>query len=188
MKHSIKEKEKIIKNYMEKLDLTEEEALDLYAYDFEDGVNLEAEELNRRASLLPRWYERIVKDDSETPKKSRPRKPDETKAAITSYAEEGLTALGVTDCVTVPEKTIDFTYNNRKFGLKLTKHNTYKGIAESKATKRKVDMDKAAILTNIVNIFSADSNITNILVQTETKINFNVAETNYTLALTAHRK
>lgn len=188
MKHSIKEKERIIKNYMEKLDLTEEEALDLYAYDFEGAVNSDADCLNAKAKLMPRNYERIVKDDSETPKKTRPRKPNATKADIITISTEALTSLSATISATVPEKTIDFTYNSKTYSLKLTKHNTYVGIKESKSAKRKVNADKEKILNAIVaKLYCSDYDVTDILVQTETKINFNIAETNYTLALTAHR-
>lgn len=188
MRITAKEKEKIIKNYMLKLQLTEEEANELFAFDYEGATNQTVEELSLKASQMPRYYERIVKDDSEKTKKSRPRKADETKASITTYAESAITSLGASAITTIPEKTIDFTYNSRAYTLKLTKHNKYVGIKESKAEKRKVDIDKAAILASIVSVLSEDSNITDILTQTETKINFNIAETNYTLALTAHRK
>ena len=187
MKINAKEKERIIKNYMIKLDLTEEEANELFSFDFEGAVNQTVEELSQKASLLPRYYERIVKDDSEMPKKTRPRKPDETKAAITTYAETAITAIGATNITSVPEKTIDFSFNSKTYTLKLTKHNKYIGIAESKSTKRKVDETKAAILNAIAAELNKDSNINTLLIQTETKINFNIAETNYTLALTAHR-
>ena len=189
MRITAKEKEKIIKNYMLKLQLTEEEALELFAFDYEGATNQTVEELSEKAKEMPRFYERIVKDDSETPKKTRQRKPNEIKAAITSTAESALISLGATALTTIPEKTIDFTYNSKTYTLKLTKHNTYVGIKETKAEKRKVNTDKDTILTSIVaKLYCADYDVTDILVQTETKINFNIAETNYTLALTAHRK
>ena len=186
MKHSIKEKERIIKNYMEKLQLTEEEALDLYSFDFEGADNSEVNKLTNLASQLPRMYEREVKPDSE--KKSRPRKPDATKAEIINTAESALAEFASNISI-VPEKTIDFIYNSTSYNLKLTKHNTYKGIAEPKSAKRKVNTDKEYILNTIVaKLYCADYEVTDILVQTETKINFNINSTNYTLALTAHRK
>lgn len=186
MRFSTKEKERIINNYMKKLDISYDEAIDLFAYDFEGAENCEATCLEEKSKTMSRRYEREVKPDSE--KKSRPRKPDATKAEIINTAESALTEFASNISV-VPEKTIDFTYNSVSYNLKLTKHNTYKGIAEPKTAKRKVNADKEYILNTIVaKLYCADYEVTDILVQTETKINFNINSTNYTLALTAHRK
>ena len=186
MRFSTKEKERIINNYMKKLDISYDEAIDLFAYDFKGAENSEATCLENKSRTMSRRYEREVKPDSE--KKSRPRKPDATKAEIINTAESALTEFASNISI-VPEKTIDFTYNSISYNLKLTKHNTYKGIAESKTSKRKVNVDKEYILNTIVaKLYCADYEVTDILVQTETKINFNINSINYTLALTAHRK
>lgn len=186
MKHSKEMKEKIIKNYMKKLDISYEEAIDLYAFDYLGAENEYAQNLTAKFKESGIRIQGSLADRHEA-RGSRTTKANPTKAGITTLAVSALEAISASNITHVPEKTIDFIYKSKSYTLKLTKHNTYKGIKETKAAKRKVDLAKAEIISSIVSSLTTDSTITDILVQTETAINFNIAETNYTLALTAHR-
>jgi hypothetical protein len=184
--HTNKEKAAIIENYMKKLSISLEEAEELYAFDFLNEPNSEADLLTKLAheNGTDKIYEREVKADK--PKRTRARKTDNTKLYISDIAKDKIAEFATITSY-VPEKTIDFIFEEKSYTLKLTKHNSYVGIKESKAEKRKVNAPKAFILNELSNVFSHEEQITKLLVQTETKINFNFAETNYTLALTAHR-
>lgn len=188
IKHSLKEYNKIIDNYMKKLSLTLEEAEELYAFDYLNAVSAASQTVDKYTELAKKnckIYEREVKPDS-TAKRTRTTAPNETKDLIIKTAETALTHFA-TILTLVPEKTIDFTFESKTYTLKLTKHNTYVGIKESKAAKRKVNANKAFIINEISNELSKNPSVTNLLIQTETKINFNISDINYTLALTEHR-
>lgn len=184
MKHSMKEKERIINNYMKKLDISREEAESLYSFDFEGAEEETSKILTEKAKKnLKSFY---VVSDANT-QRHRKHTEDPDKTSILSMCETALKNNSALIKEVTPEKTIDFTYNGTPYNFKLTKHNSYKGIRESKATKRKIDIQKAEILAWIKSSLETDPSINTILVQTETAINFNKAETNYTLALTKTR-
>lgn len=185
MKNSIKEKEKFINLYMKKLQLNRKEAEELYIFDFEGGENQIVDTYTQLAK-------KNLKNNYVASKVGIERKrkhiEDPSKISIISLCEIALKNMAATDIAIVPEKTIDFKVEGTPYTIKLTKHNSYVGIKESKATKRKVNAQKAAILAEVVKSLETNPAISDILVQTETKVNFNIAAINYTLALTAHRK
>ena len=191
-------KDLIISNYMSKLGITKEQAEELFLYDASladsdvKGVRPstcpEADALTAKAKTLPRYYERTIKD---TPKKRKTTKkaPNDIKLAFITTAADALKAnTSVTIKNIEADKEIKFTYCDKPYTLKLTKHNSYVGIKEAKSTKRKVDVAKALLINTVADALSMNFNVENLLIQTETKVNFNYETINYTFALTANRK
>ena len=181
----MKEKERIINNYMKKLDISKEEAEELYSFDFEGAENDVVDNLTKLAK--DNLKSNYVCSQVDV-KRHRNHVENPTKTLIISMCDTALKTIAAIDITIAPEKEIEFKYKGTPYNLKLTKHNKYVGIKETKDAKRKVNAQKAEILASIVESLKTDPSISNILVQTETKVNFNVAETNYTIALTAHTR
>jgi hypothetical protein len=111
-------KEETIKNYMEKLQLTREEAEELYEDDKSDEVLPEVAEMEKKAKSLGRRYE----NNKTTERKKSDRKPkiDEEKVEIISKVAKQLTADNIT--IVNPQREITFTVGANEYSLTLTKH------------------------------------------------------------------
>ena len=112
------EKEKTIQLYMRKLDLTHEEAEQMWLDEQEDNLpELTADQ--KQVEKAMRQADRKI----ETVKRVRERKPDDDKRHLMRILE---TAIGynpnVTDFVTInPEREVEFVYNGNKYRLTLSK-------------------------------------------------------------------
>lgn len=115
------EYEKAILNYMNTLDLTREEAEQLWADDNSDEMTPEQAELEKKfkESGMGRHVGETIK---ERKKREFIRKVDEEKGSLISEFNKVLEALSADDIVIKTETEISFTYNDNKYTLKLTKH------------------------------------------------------------------
>ena len=110
-------KEEQIKNYMEKLKISREDAEQLWEDDQEDYIGEDGEEMTRKAKEVKR-YKRKEKTNSRSKKE---RKIDENKLLILDKLHKTLeTFVKVTNRKT--ETEISFVYNDESYTLKLTKH------------------------------------------------------------------
>lgn len=192
--------EEILNNFMKNLQCSYKEAVALLEYDnsLQDAdvlarhasTSSTTDESYRATCLGNKKFKNYVRSATTAAKISKPRAPQKDKSQITDIVAATLTAdETIEDVVVIPEKTIDFVKAGTAYNFKLTKHKAYVGIKESKAEKRKVDEAKAAILSTVATALNNSiEGINTLKIQTETKINFNIADTNYTLAFTAHRK
>lgn len=113
------EKEKIIQGYMKSLDLSREEAEELYACDFEDAEQPpEVEELTKKAKANVKNY---VSTEKKRNTGKRERKVDNIKLAILQPLIECLPkeAEGVQ---LVNEKEITFSIDGTPYTLRLIRH------------------------------------------------------------------
>lgn len=110
--------EKLIQKYMQKLDLSREEAIQLINDDKAKGETPEQAELSKKAKSLPRHYE----TSTEPRKKAvKVRKVDEVKKDLLSDFEDSL-PFGC-DCLFQDTETeLHFRYEGEYYTLKLTRH------------------------------------------------------------------
>ena len=113
------EKEKAIQNYMKSLDLTREEAEQLWEDDNSGFENDEMKEMERKAKENIKRYEQSEKKRK---KVSKERKVDETKGKILSDLKAVLETLGADIQEVKTETEIKFSFNDDDYTLKLTKH------------------------------------------------------------------
>ena len=110
-------KEQEILNYMKNLQISREEAEQLWEDDQEDFIGEEGEEMTKKAKEVKR-YEKADKPKSKSKKE---RKIDENKKLILDKLHKTLeTFVEITNVKT--ETEISFVYNDEKYTLKLTKH------------------------------------------------------------------
>lgn len=111
-------REETIVNYMKSLQISREEAEQLFEDDLEDFIGEEGEQMTEKAKSVKRY------EKSDQPKKERKpkeRKVDQTKAFILSELHKTLgTFVKITNVKT--ETEISFVYNDEEYTLKLTKH------------------------------------------------------------------
>lgn len=112
------EKEKQIENYMQKLGLSYEMALQLWEDDQEDFIGEEGEEMTKKAKEIKR-YEKG--ETSKRKKSSKERKVDENKKYILDKLHKALEEF-VTITNVKTETEISFVHNDENYTLKLTKH------------------------------------------------------------------
>lgn len=117
-------REKEILNYMEKLDISREEAEQLWEDDHNDYESDEMKEMAKKAKENIKRYEQSEKKRA---KSTRERKVDETKGAILAEIKPVLENLGASILEVKTETEIKFTFNNEDYTLKLTKHRKAKG-------------------------------------------------------------
>ena len=110
--------EETIKKYMEKLDLSREEAIQLLEDEQADYIG-EGEEYEKKANSIPKKRER--KATNKKPKEKE-RKVDEEKGAILTSIKPVIDELGATNISVKTETELSFTLNNNSYTLKLTKH------------------------------------------------------------------
>lgn len=111
-------KEKEIRKYMEKLNISYEEAEQLWEDDQEDYIGEEGEQMTQKAKELKRYEKGDV---SKRKKSTRERKVDHTKKYLLELAESGLDSF-VENVEYQNEVSISFEYEGEKYSLKLTRH------------------------------------------------------------------
>ena len=110
-------KEQQIKQYMESLKISREEAEQLWEDDQNDFIGEEAEEMTQKAKKLKRYE----KGETTRAKSKKERKIDENKKLILDKLHKTLeTFVKITNVKT--ETEISFVYNDENYTLKLTKH------------------------------------------------------------------
>lgn len=110
-------KEETIKKYMEKLDLSFQEALSLWEDEQEDNLP----ELTPEQKAVAKEMAQADRKKENAPRK-RERKPDEDKRGLIYYLAFHL-ADGLAENVntTNPEREIEFDYNGNRYRLTLSK-------------------------------------------------------------------
>lgn len=112
-------KEQQILHYMESLQISREEAEQLWEDDKEDFIGEEGEQMTQKAKEIRRYE----KADKPKEKKKREVKLDEDKVKLINFLERVLTdsdALNI--FVKNPQKEITFQYNGCEYSLNLVKH------------------------------------------------------------------
>jgi predicted RNA-binding protein Jag len=109
------EKEKTIQNYMKKLDLSREEAEQVWQDEQEDNLP----ELTAEQKAVEKEMLRADRKKEETPRK-RERKPDENKRAI---LQQIIVALEKDVKITIinPERELEFDFLGERYRLTLSK-------------------------------------------------------------------
>ena len=111
-------KEKEIKNYMEKLGISYEEAEQLWEDDQEDYIGEEGEQMTLKAKEIKNYTQ---SDKTKRKKSTRERKVDSVKKWILEQAESGLDDF-VENVEYQNEVSISFDYEGEHYSLKLTRH------------------------------------------------------------------
>ena len=119
MKITPEQKEKEILNYMETLDLTREEAEQLWEDDNSDEVTPEQAELTAKAKELGRHMGESMK---ERKPREKVRKIDEEKKMILAEFAESLNGINAEITEVKTETEITFKYGGNVYTVKLTKH------------------------------------------------------------------
>ena len=110
-------KEEQILAYMKNLEISREEAEQLWLDDQEDYIGEEGEEMSAKAKKLRRYETSIQKKE----RKPRERKVDNVKKYLLELAEDGL--RGSVDKIEYHnEVSISFDYEGEHYSLKLTRH------------------------------------------------------------------
>lgn len=111
------EKEKTIQTYMEKLDLTREEAEQMWQDEQDDNLP----ELTAEQKAVEKEMMRADRKKEDKPR-TRERKPDADKRELVKMFEQLLDGVADEVCkVTNPEREIEFTYNGNRYRLTLSK-------------------------------------------------------------------
>lgn len=111
------EKEKAIKNYMEKLNINREDAEQLWEDDQADYIGEEGEKMTENAKELRRYE----KGKTSRKKMTKERKVDTVKKHLFDLVINGI-AEEVEQIERHNEVSIAFVYNNENYSLKLTRH------------------------------------------------------------------
>ena len=111
------EKEKTIQLYMRKLDLSREEAEQMWQDEQEDNLP----DLTAEQKAVAKEMAQADRKKESTPRK-RERKPDDDKRELIKKLKELLDSIADEVCkVTNPEREIEFNYNNNRYRLTLSK-------------------------------------------------------------------
>lgn len=111
------EKEKTIQLYMRKLDLSREEAEQMWQDEQEDNLP----DLTAEQKAVAKEMAQADRKKESTPRK-RERKPDDDKRELIKKLKELLDSTADEVCkVTNPEREIEFNYNNNRYRLTLSK-------------------------------------------------------------------
>lgn len=119
MKITPEQKEKEILNYMKTLDLTREEAEQLWEDDNSDEMTPEQAELTEKAKELGRHMGESMK---ERKSREKVRKVDEEKKMILAEFAESLNGINAEITEVKTETEITFKYGGNVYTVKLTKH------------------------------------------------------------------
>jgi len=119
MKITAEQKEKEILNYMKTLDLTREEAEQLWEDDNSDEMTPEQAELTAKAKELGRHMGESMK---ERKPREKVRKVDEEKKMILAEFAESLNGINAEITEVKTETEITFKYGGNVYTVKLTKH------------------------------------------------------------------
>ena len=111
------EKEKTIQLYMSKLDLSREEAEQMWQDEQEDNLP----DLTAEQKAVAKEMAQADRKKESSPRK-RERKPDDDKRELIKKLKELLDSVADEMCkVTNPEREIEFNYNNNRYRLTLSK-------------------------------------------------------------------
>jgi hypothetical protein len=111
------EKEKIILDYMKKLDISREEAEQLFEDDKNDFIGEEGEQMAKQAKKAGRRYEQKGKRKKST----RERKVDADKLKLMQCVQFSIEEI-VQNLQIDTESECSFSYNDYKYSLKIIKH------------------------------------------------------------------
>lgn len=123
------QKEKEIRAYMEKLEISREEAEQLWEDDNSDYESEEMKEMADKAKkngLLKTGARQVV--DLDGKKRTRERKPNEDKRLIVDCLMDSLKDFDNAEVVN-PERQVDFHLNGVHYSVTLTAHRPPKGKA-----------------------------------------------------------
>lgn len=110
-------KEKTIQLYMSKLDLSREEAEQMWQDEQEDNLP----DLTAEQKAVAKEMAQADRKKESTPRK-RERKPDDDKRELIKKLKGLLDSVADEMCkVTNPEREIEFNYNNNRYRLTLSK-------------------------------------------------------------------
>lgn len=112
------EKEKEIQKNMKLLDLTREEAEQLFEDDHSDEVLPEVAKIEKKVKAMKRHYEISTK---ERKKSTRERKIDENKKIILAEIAEAIEKIANIQSIKT-ETEISFLYKDSEYSIKLVKH------------------------------------------------------------------
>ena len=111
------EKEKTIQLYMSKLDLSREEAEQMWQDEQEDNLP----DLTAEQKAVAKEMAQADRKKESTPRK-RERKPDDDKRELIKKLKELLDSVADEMCKVInPEREIEFNYNNNRYRLTLSK-------------------------------------------------------------------
>lgn len=113
-----------IEKNMKLLQLTKEEAIELWLDDNDYTENAEAEELTAKAKENKINHE--AKSDKKRKTAKRERKPDEEKENLIKILENALKNAGISAEITNKSKIIEFSVGNNAYKLDLIKKRTKK--------------------------------------------------------------
>ncbi len=110
-------KEQEIQNYMTKLEISREEAEELWNDDHSEEVLPEVAEMEKKAKALRRYE----KSDKERKKTVKERKVDEEKKYLLNLL---ISAINKENCIdsVKNEAEFSFTFNENAYSVKLIKH------------------------------------------------------------------
>ena len=111
------EKEKIILDYMKKLDISRQEAEQLFEDDENDFIGEEGEQMTEQAKKVGRHYEQ----KGERKKSTRERKVDTDKHELMQCVKFGIEKI-VQNLQVKTENECSFVYNDCEYSLKIIKH------------------------------------------------------------------
>lgn len=126
MAMSNSELEQLAYKYMQKLQISREEAYQLIADDNSDELTPEQKALTEKAKSMGRHYET---SDKERKKSTRQRKVNETKGYLLDEIEICLQDLKIEITGRQTETEIHFNFEGKAFTLKLTEHRNKKNKA-----------------------------------------------------------
>ena len=112
-----REKEKTILDYMQKLDISREEAEQLFEDDENDFIGEEGEQMTEQAKKVGRHYEQR----GERKKSTKERKVDADKQIIMQNIKNSLLEI-VQNLQVKTENECSFVYNDCEYSLKIIKH------------------------------------------------------------------
>lgn len=107
------EKEKTIQLYMSKLDLSHEEAEQMWLDEQEDNLP----DLTPEQKAVAKEMAQADRKKESTPRK-RERKPDAAKRQLINWLAD---TIGVAATITNPEREIEFMFNGERYRLTLSK-------------------------------------------------------------------
>ena len=110
--------DKDLKNLMDSLDLTKEEAIETWLDDNDYTTNAEAEEMSKKAKAIRRYE----KSDTARKKTTKERKVDEEKALFLNKVKELIEGMGANVTTVKNEAEISFLFNGKDYTFKLIKH------------------------------------------------------------------
>lgn len=111
------EKEKAILDYMKKLDISREEAEQLFEDDENDFIGEEGEQMTKQAKKAGRHYEQ----KGERKKSTRERKVDTDKHELMQCVQFGIKEI-VQNLQIKTENECSFSFNGCEYSLKIIKH------------------------------------------------------------------